>query len=104
MGMILFFLRENKKTVLTLLVVAIFADTIFLSKSSDMIIFSILILYSVAMKIFNVKSRLTFTISLALLVMMFLSYLLTGTSVVTEKAAVWLILFLIIGVIQQWRE
>ncbi len=98
------FLKENKKTVLTLLVTVIFADIIFLNKSSDLIIFSVLILYSVAIKIFNLKSRLAFFISLFLLVMMFSSYLFSGTSVSTEKAAVWLILFLAIGIIQQWRE
>lgn len=99
-----FFLRENKKTVLTLFVVAIFADIFFLNKSSDLIIFSILVLYLFFIKIFELKSKLTFLLSLVLLTVMFFDYLLTGTSVSTEKAAVWLILFLIIGVIQQWRE
>lgn len=98
------FLKENKKTILTLLVTSVFLDIVFLSKSSDLIIFGILILYSVSMRIFSIKSRLTFIISLVLLAIMFLSYLFTGTSVPTEKAAVWLILFLVIGVIQQWRE
>lgn len=98
------FLRENKKTILTLFAVAIFADIIFLNKSSDLIIFSILILYSFFIKIFQLKSRSTFLFCLTFLITMFFNYLLTGTSVSTEKAAVWLILFLIIGVIQQWRE
>lgn len=98
------FLRENKKTLLTLLAVAIFADILFLDKSSDLIIFGILILYSVFIKMFQIKSKLTFLLCLTLLFTMFINYLLTGTSVSTEKAAVWLVLFLIVGVIQQWRE
>jgi len=98
------FLRENKKTLLTLFVIAIFADIIFLNKSSDLIIFSILILYLFFIKIFELKSKLTFLLDLVLLTMMFFSYLFTGTSASTEKAAVWLVLFLIVGVIQQWRE
>lgn len=98
------FLRDNKKTILTLLVVTIFADILFLSKSSDLIIFSILTLYVFFIKIFKLKSKSTFLLSLVLLAMMFFSYLFTGTSASTEKAAVWLMLFLMIGVIQQWRE
>lgn len=101
---IILFLKENKKTLLTLFVVAIFADTLFLNKSSDLIIFSILILYLIFIKIFELKNKLTFLLSLVLLIMMFFSYIFTGTSASTEKAAVWLILFLAVGVIQQWRE
>lgn len=98
------FLRENKKTILTLLTVSIFGDILFLSKSSDLIIFSILILSVFFIKIFELKSKLTFLLCLALLTTMFFSYLFTETSIPTEKAAVWLVLFLIIGVIQKWRE
>lgn len=98
------FLKENKKTVLTLFVVAIFGDILFLNKSSDLIIFGILILSVFFIKIFELKSKLTFLLCLALLTTMFFNYLFTGTSASTEKAAVWLVLFLIVGVIQQWRE
>lgn len=104
MKKIISFLRENKKTVLALLAVAIFADILFLNKSSDLIIFGILILYSVSIKMFQIKSKLTFLLCLTLLFTMFINYLFTETSVSTEKAAVWLVLFLIVGVIQQWRE
>lgn len=104
MKKISFFLRENKKTLLTFLAVAIFADIFFLDKSSDLIIFGILILYIVFIKMFQIKSKLTFLLCLALLTTMFFSYLFTEASVSTEKAAVWLVLFLIVGVIQQWRE
>ncbi len=99
-----FFLKENKKTVLTLIVTAIFADILFLKKSSDFLTFSILILYVVFIKMFQIKSKSTFLLCLALLGAMFINYFLTGASVPTEKAAVWLILFLGIGVISQWRE
>ena len=98
------FLRENKKTVLTLIAVAVLADTFFVKISSDIIIFSVLIIYSIFIKMFKLKSKLTFSLCFALLVTMFVSFLFTYTSISTEKAAVWLILFLIVGVIQQWRE
>lgn len=104
MNKIASFLKENKKTLLTLLIVAIFADILFLKKSSDLIIFGILIISLFFIKIFQLKSKLTFLLGLTLLVTMFINYLFTGTSASTEKAAVWLILFLIIGVIQRWKE
>lgn len=104
MKKIISFLRENKKTALTLLAVAIFSDIIFLNISSDWIIFSALILYLFFMKIFQIKSKLTFLFCLALLAIMFFSYIFTGASISTEKAAVWFVLFLIMGVIQQLKE
>lgn len=101
---ILFFLRKNKITVLTLFFVAIFVDILFKKTSSDFLIFSVLLVYLIFVKIFQIKSRRTFLLCLALLAAMFINFLFTGTSVSTEKAAVWLILFFGIGVIQQWRE
>lgn len=104
MKRVVFFLKENKKTVLTLMGATIFADILFLKKSSDFVTFSILIIYVVFIKMFQIKSKSTFLLSLALLGGMFISYLLTGASIPTEKAAVWLILFLAVGIIQQWKE
>lgn len=104
MKKIVSFLKENKRTVLSFFIAGIVADILFFKKSSDYFTFGILLLYLFFMKIFQIKSKSTFLLCLALLIMMFVSYLFTGTSVLTEKAAVWLILFLIIGVIQQWRE
>lgn len=98
------FLRENKKTVLTLFIVFIVVDSLRTRLSSDVVIFSALFLYGLFIKMFKIKSTFTFLICLLLLVEMFVAYLFTGASILTEKAAVWLILFFGIGVIQQWRE
>lgn len=98
------FLRENKKIVLALLVVSIFVDIFFVKTSSDIVIFSILLLYGIFIKMFQTKSRRTFLLCIALLTAMFINFLFTGTSVSTEKAAVWLILFMALGIFQQWRE
>lgn len=97
-------LRENKKTVLTLFVVFIVTLSLSARLSSDVVIFSALLLYGFFIKIFRIKSTFTFLLCLGLLVLMFIEYLFTGASISTEKAAVWLILFFGIGVIQQWRE
>lgn len=98
------FFEDNKKTVLSFLISIIFVDILFFQKSSDLMFFGILILYVIFIKMFYLKSRSTFLISLALLIMMFVNYLFTQASIPTEKAAVWLVLFLVVGVIQQWNE
>ncbi len=98
------FLKENKKTTLAMLVLAIFVDIFFVKVSSDVVIFGILLLYGIFVKIFQIKSRRTFLLCLALLAAMFINFLFTGPSIPTEKAAVWLILFLGFGIIQQWKE
>lgn len=101
---VIYFLGDNKRTILSFVIAIIFADILFFKKTSDLMFFGVLIPYLVFIKIFRLKSRVTFLISLALLITMFINYLFTGTSASTEKATVWFVLFLIIGVIQQWRE
>lgn len=101
---IIFFLRENKITALTLFVVFIVGVSFSKRLSSDVVIFSALLFYGVFIKIFRIKSTFTFLLCLGLLVLMYIEYLITGPSISTEKTAVWLILFFGIGVIQRWRE
>lgn len=98
------FLKENKKIVLALLAVSIFVDIFFVKTSSDIVIFGILLLYGIFIKMFQIRSRRTFLLCLALLAAMFINFLFTGPSIPAEKAAVWLILFLGFGIIQQWKE
>lgn len=98
------FLRENKRTILTLFTVSIVAVSLSTRLSSDVVIFSAMLLYGFFIKIFRIKSAFTFLLCLGLLVLMCIEYLITGPSISTEKTAVWLILFFGIGAIQQWRE
>lgn len=98
------FLKENKRTVLTLFVVFIVGVSFSKRLSSDVVIFSALLFYGVFIKIFRIKSTFTFLLCLGLLVLMYIEYLFTGASISTEKTAVWLILFFGIGVIQLWKE
>lgn len=98
------FLKNNKKTVLTLLLVFILGDVFFVDTSSDFVILGILLLYAIFIKIFRISSKLTFLLCFGLLATMSVNYLLTQASISTEKLAVWFILFLIIGTIQQWLE
>ncbi len=98
------FLKENKSTALTLLGVFIFTDILFIKTNSDFVIFSVLLFCVIFIKIFKINSKLTFLFCLGLLVLMSVDYFFTQASISTEKAAVWLILFLVVGVIQGWKE
>lgn len=98
------FLIENKKVILTFLIAAIFFDIFIIRNSFDIVIFSILFLYGVFVIMSDLNSKRTFMLCIGLLVVMFINFFLSGTSVQTEKAAVWLFLFLALGIIQQWKE
>ncbi len=97
-------LKENKITVLTVILLAIISDIIFFQQRSDFIIFGILGVYAIAIWMYGLKSRLAFQFCLLLLSIMFIEFIFAGTSLQTEKAAVWLFLFIAIGIIQQIRE
>ncbi len=100
----IFFLIKNKSTVLILLWVFVFSNILFEKTSSDFVIFSVLLFYVIFIKIFKINSKLTFLFCLGLLVLMSVDYFFTQASISTEKAAVWLVLFLVVGVIQGWKE
>lgn len=98
------FLKEKKKLIIFALIIIIGIDIFFVLESSDFVIFGVLLLYGVFAKMFHMKSKVTFLLCLGLLFCMYINFLLTGTSVATEKAAVWLVLFMAMGIFQQWRE
>lgn len=98
------FLRANKITILTLFIAFIVTVSLSQRLSSDIVIFGALLLYGFFIKIFKIMSTFTFLFCLGLLVLMYILYLFTGPSISTEKAAVWLVLFMAMGILQQWRE
>lgn len=98
------FLQQNKKVVLVFLIGIIFVDTFFIKTSSDVMTFAVLLAYGISAKTYRLKSRETFSLCLGLLGAMFVSFLMSGASIPTEKAAVWLVLFMALGIYQQWRE
>ena len=97
-------LKDNKPVVLSVIFLGILADPIFITGNSDLRIFGILGLYITAVFFYKLKSRLTFLFGLVLLAIMYIEFLFTGASPATEKAAVWLFFFLLLGIIQQWKE
>ena len=97
-------LRENRRLIFALFVFTVFVDILLIKTNRDIVIFSLLLLYVIFIKNFQIKSKETFLLCIALLTVMSVDYLFTGASVSTEKGAVWLILFFGIAIIQQWRE
>lgn len=98
------FFEANKITVLSIIFFAIISDIIFFTQSSDIIFFGMLGLYLITVFIYKLKSKLTFLFCLVLLSVMYLQFIFTGTSLTTEKTAVWLFLFTAMGILQQLRE
>lgn len=97
-------LQKNKSIVLTVIYVSIVADVLFIPDSSDLRTFTILAIYIGSIRLYKLKSKATFLLCLALLGFMYVLFIETQASVTTEKAAVWLVLFWLIGIIQQWKE
>ncbi len=89
----------------------ILGDVFFFPVSSDARIFGILFLYIVLTKRLRWQSRTTFILALIVFLLLFILYLFTDPAAfyqplipATERLAVWVYLFLVIGVIQKWRE
>lgn len=89
---------------LTGVIAGIFVDIFFIPGSSDARIFSILILYWLAARVYKLKSQFNFYLAFGLLTLTYIEYILSGPSAETEKAAVWFVLFLLIGIIAKWKE
>jgi hypothetical protein len=81
----------------------VITDILLIKKSYDSLIFSIIIVYIITIA-YSSRDRITFFFCLILLFIMTAFFVVLGTEAATEKAAVWLFLFLAIGIIEQWRK
>lgn len=79
-------------------------DILWVSLQSDITLFSILAFYIVGIRFFSYSSNTTFLIALGMLSITYFSYLISGPSVSTERAAVWVFFYFTIGIVQRWRE
>lgn len=97
-------LEQNRRAVIVALISMLFIDSFFGKTSSDLVTFGVLFLYISFSRVYQWRSKTTFLICLGLLVAMFISFVFSYTSMATEKLAVWMFLFIIVGIIQEWRE
>ncbi len=101
----------KKPRYILLILGLILGDVFFFQISSDVRIFGILFVYIVLTKWLCWHSRTTFILALVLFLLSFILYLFTDPARFhqvlippTERLAVWVYLYLVIGVIQKWRE
>lgn len=94
-----------------LVVTLIVLDVFFFPVSSDLRLFGIIALYTILVRRFAIRSVVSFGVSLFLFLLSYLYYVRVDPSVfaspivpISERLAVWTFLFLVIGVVQKWRE
>ena len=95
------------------IILLILGDALFFQTNSDWRTFPILIFYIFLIIRYKITANTTFLICLVLFLFMYVHYIFSPPAVFEtqyplapfgEKIAVWLYLFLVIGVIQRWRE
>lgn len=99
--------NDGYELVIFVILFGLIAYDIFISSTnSDIKFYGITLLYFITALFYRLKSSITFTVCLVLLILMFVFFILSGPagpSVQTEKIAVWLFLFMLVGIIQQWK-
>ncbi|MEK7543865.1 MAG: hypothetical protein AAB557_03290 [Patescibacteria group bacterium] len=105
------FIKKNKLFFLIPVFVLIMGDVILFPISSDIRIFGILLFFFYLIKRFALTSTVTLLFSLLLLILTYVMYLWTDPLLfyqplvpAVERFAVWLYLFLVLGIYQKWRE
>lgn len=97
-------LLQYKQVVLTILVIIVLGDIVFLKTESDVMLFDFLAVYIGCIFYYTLTSAATFRFSLLVLAVMSVAFIATGTSVITERAAVWLFFLILTGIVQQIKE
>lgn len=94
-----------------ILIVCIFLDVFLFPISSDYRIFGILLFFLFLVHRYKYNSSLSFLLALFFLVISFILYVFASPDAFavpivpkTERVAVWVYLFILIGVIKKWRE
>lgn len=99
--------------IMCLMIIAVLFDVYLFTLSSDIRIIALLGIYYYIQRRWRVHSATTFGISFILLCITYTQFLFTAPmafdnpSVIpphSERTAVWLYLFLVVGIIQKWRE
>ena len=97
-------LHTYKQVVLTIVILTILGDTVFFKSQSDVMLFGTLAFYAGCILYYKLSSTATFRLSLLVLGVMSVAFIATGTSVITERAAVWLFFLILTGILQQVKE
>lgn len=103
----------NKLLYFLLFFLLILGDTLLFKESSDLRIFTLLIAYGLSIKYLKFGCKTTFLYSLIFLIIAYVSFIFSDIRYFdnpspnipfSEKSAVWAFLFMVVGIIQKWRE
>lgn len=97
-------LNEYQRIIPLLVFVVIILDSYAKRSNSDVVFFGVVVLYVAYAKVYRIKSSVTYLLCIAIFSGMFMSFVSSQASNVTEKLVVWLFLFLVVGIIQGWNE
>lgn len=95
------YLRNHKSAVLTVITLFTVGDIFSSNIKSDFITFGILGSYVCSIFLYQLKSKTTFSICFFVLATFIIQFIFSNTSNHTEKAAVWLFLFMGLGIFQE---
>ena len=99
---VLVLLHEYKQGVIVLLLVLMIADINYIRYESDPITFMILGLIIAFFKFYNFTSKRLFSLCIVPVVIIFWGFLIDPTSLVIEKASIWLFLLMGTGIVQEF--
>lgn len=95
------FLNQNKSVVITLILVGIVADILFIGLKSDLITFSIIGLVIVFFRFYKMSSKKIFVLCFVPIGIIFFGFLIDPASIQIEKASIWLFLLIGAGIVQE---
>lgn len=84
--------------------IGILIDFLNYQDNSDMRLFFLLTLGILVSRVLRLKSDATFKLAIFFLVLLFVFFIFSRASGITERIAVWLYFILIIGIVQQFFE
>jgi hypothetical protein len=95
------------------IILLIFGDVLLFAQSSDIRIFAILFLYIFFVKKYRIKSTITYILALFFLFLAFIQFIFSNQNIfidpgpaspISERMAVWVFLFMIIGIVHKWKS
>lgn len=95
-------LKPYKSVLLTAVFFLAIGDTVIIESKSDLVIFGVLGLYTFSLLFYKISSKASLFFCFAFVIILFFEFIFTGDSVHAEKAAVWLFLFMVIGVLHEF--
>lgn len=88
---------------LLLFCIAIFIDAV-MEKKSDAALLFIIVSWLLAVQGYAFKSTATFKVALGFLIFLFILFPFARTNPLVERVSTWIYLFLVVGIVQQFRE